>query len=493
MASSNRTQVTSVKETTVGTTPTTPRMRTRRVNGESLSWVPTFVPSNELRSDGMHAPPIKTGEDSGGGLTFELSYPFPNSPQATDIESAFHAAWTETNSRDNDGTADSVITAVTTAGTILTVTTGTAFVLGELYKWSGFGVAGNNGNFRCTTGSATAPVFASSGITDEAIPPAAARVKCIGFAGVASDITATSTGLGATTLNFTTIPGIAVGKWLKIDSTTSGFGFATAANNTYIRVTAVTATAITCDNLPSGWGVDNGSGKTIRVYFGDQVKNGTTQIGQSIEKGFLGMTTPVYILQPGMVASDYSLDFTAKQVIMGSVSYLGMTGATQSTTSADASPDSATALATYPVMACSNNVGRIGEAGSALASPNFVKSLQLKVSNPLTAIESVSAVGAVAIGSHDRQVTGTMSTLFGDNSLLTKFFAGTLTSINVRAVKSNLAVIVSLPQVTYDKDGSPNAGASGQDVMLNLGFTASKEETYTNAMILMDRFEFVDA
>jgi hypothetical protein len=24
-------------------------------------------------------------------------------------------------------------------------------------------------------------------------------------------------------------------------------------------------------------------------------------------------------------------------------------------------------------------------------------------------------------------------------------------------------------------------------------FTASKEETYTNAMILMDRFEFVDA
>lgn len=490
MASSNRTQVTSVKETTVGTTPGSPRMRTRRLNGESLTWVPTFVQSDELRPDGMHTSPIKTGEDSGGGMTFELSYPYPSSPQATDIESAFHAAWTDTNSRDNDGTADSVITAVTTAGTVLTATTGTTFVLGEVYKFSGFGVTLNNGNFRCTTGSATVPAFASSGITDEAVPPAAARVKCIGFAGVASDITATASGLGSTTLNFTTIPGIAVGKWLKIDSTTSGFGFATAALNDWIRVTAITATAITCDNLPSGWTTDTGSGKTIRVYFGDQIKNGTTQIGQSIEKGFLGMTTPVYILQPGMVASEYSQDWTAKQKIMGSVSFMGMTGATQSTTSIDAVPDAATTTATYPVMACSANVGRIGEAGSTLASPNFVKSLQWKISNPLTAIESVSAVGAVGIGSHDRQVTGTLSTLFGDNSLLTKFFAGTLTSINIRALKSTLGVVVSLPQVTYDKDGSPNAGGSGQDVMLNLGFTASKEETYTNAMILMDRFEF---
>jgi hypothetical protein len=493
MASTNRQQYASVKETTVGTTPNTPRMRTRRVTSEGLSWVPTFVMSEELRSDGMNGLPIKTGEDSGGPMSFELSYPFPSSPQATDIESAFHAAWTDTNSRDNDGTADSVITAVTTAGTILTVTTGTAFVLGELYKWSGFGVTGNNGNFRCTTGSATAPVFASSGITDEAVPPAAARVKCIGFAGVASDITATASGLASTTLDFTTIPGIAAGKWLKIDSTTSGFGFATAALNTYIRCNAVSAHAITCDNLPSGWTTDNGSGKTIRVYFGDQIKNGTTQIGQSIERGFLGQVTPTYILQPGMVASSYSLDFTAKAKITGSVGFMGMTGASQSTTSADASPDAATALATYPVMACSSNVGRIGEAGSSLASPNFVKQLTVNIDNSLTAIESVSSVGAVGIGSHSRTVTGTMNTYFGDNSLLTKFFAGTTTSINVRAVKTNLAIVVSLPQVTYDKNGSPNAGGMNQDIMLPLGFTASKEETYTNAMILMDRFEYVDA
>jgi hypothetical protein len=194
-----------------------------------------------------------------------------------------------------------------------------------------------------------------------------------------------------------------------------------------------------------------------------------------------------------MVAGAYSLQFESKQKITGSVSFLGMTGAAQSTTSVDASPDAATALATYPVMACGANVGRVGEAGSSLASPNFVKGLTINVNNSLTPIDSISSVGTVGIGSHSRSVTGSMNTYFGDNALLTKFFAGTTTSINVRVVKSNLAVIVSLPQVTYTSDGSPNAGGSNQDIMLPLGFTASKEETYTNAMILMDRFEYVDA
>ena len=493
MASTNRQQYTSVKETTVGTTPTTPRMRTRRVTSEGLSWVPTFVMSEELRSDGMNGLPIKTGEESGGPMSFELSYPFPSSPQATDIESAFHSTWSDTNSRDNDGTADSVITDVAATGGVFTVTTGTAFVAGHLVKGSGFTNSGNNGVFKLTTGSATVPAVGNSILTNETAPPATARLKVVGIMGASGDITASASGLACTSLNFTDFPEIVAGKWIKIDSTTSAYGFATAALNTYVRINTVAAKALTLDNLPAGWTTDSGTGKTIRIYFGDQIKNGTTQIGQSIERGFMGQTVPTYILQPGMVANDYSLTFESKQKITGSVSFLGMTGATQSTSSADASPDAATALATYPVMACGANVGRIGEAGSSLASPNFVRGLTVNLSNSLTAIESISSVGAVGIGSHARTVTGTMNTYFGDNALLTKFFAGTTTSINVRAVKSNLAVIISLPQVTYTGDGSPNAGGGNQDIMLPLSFTASKEETYTNAMILMDRFEYVDA
>jgi hypothetical protein len=490
MSSSNRTQVVSVIETTVGTTPNTPRMRARRTSGEGLKWVPTFVDSGELRSDGMNAPPIKTGEDSSGDIKLEFSYPMPNSPADVDISSVMRNPWSNTNSRDNDGVADSVITAVATSGTILTVTTGTAFVAGELYRFTDFGVAGNNGVFKCTTGSATVPVFAGSGITDEAVPPAAARVKCVGFQGASGDITATASGLASTALDFTTIPGIAAGKWIKPDSTTAAMGFATAANNDWIWITAVTAHAITCSNLPSGWAVDAGTSKTIKVYFGDQIKNGTTLIAQSIEKGFLGQTVPTYILQPGCAATQYTMNWTAKQKITGATTYMGMTGASQGTVAQDASPDATTSLTSYPVMACGPNVGRVGEAGSTLAAPNFVKSLTLQLDNTITPIEAVHTVGAAGLTAHSFKASGTLETYFGDNSLLTKFFAGTLTSLNVRVVGNSRAVILTLPQITYNANGSPNAGGMDQDVMLPLGWKASKEETVTNAMALFDRFEF---
>ncbi len=89
-------------------------------------------------------------------------------------------------------------------------------------------------------------------------------------------------------------------------------------------------------------------------------------------------------------------------------------------------------------------------------------------------------------------MTGQLNTYFGDNALLTKFFAGTPTSINIRATKNSQAVIVQFPRVTYNSDGSPNAGAKNQDVMLPLGFKASKDEAITGAMIVMDRLEYLE-
>ncbi len=63
----------------------------------------------------------------------------------------------------------------------------------------------------------------------------------------------------------------------------------------------------------------------------------------------------------------------------------------------------------------------------------------------------------------------------------------------MRAVKDSRAFIVTLPQITYNGDGSPNASGQNQDVMLPLAFKASKEETYTNAQILFDRLEYYEA
>lgn len=492
MTSSNRTQIASVRETTVGTTPGTPRMRLRRVNGENLRLVSTFAQSNEMRSDRMASDVIRIGKTSDGDLPYDLLYPFPDSPNDTDICSAFYNNFTNTATRFNDGTADSVITAVATSGTTVTHTTGTSFVAGQLVRFTGFGVTGNNGVFKCSTGGATTSSYTSSGLTDEAAPAAAARMKVVGFQGASADITATATGLGSTALDFTTL-GLAVGQWIKIGGTATGDKFATAALNGTARITAIAATALTLDHLPTGWTTDAGTGKTIKVWVGDQIKNGTTQIGQTIERGFLGQGTPNYFVHPGMVVSQLNLGLALNQPITAGLTYQGM-GGSVSTSALDASPDASLVLSTFPPFVTRIHVGRVTEAGTTIATPNFLRGMTIVLNNNSTIIEAIDAEAAQGITGHALDVTGTAEFYFGNNALLTKFLAGTPTSLSTYVYNSlsGQALIFSLPRVIYAGDGSPNATGRNVDVMLPLSWTASKDETVTNAMITLDRFEYVE-
>lgn len=467
-------------------------MRLRTVTGESLNYRPTFVDPMELRSDRMTGDSIMTGTQNDGALNYELNYPYPSAPKDVDLQSAFFNTWTNTNSRDNDGTADSVITDVATTNTVVTMTTGTSFTAKALYRFTGFAVTGNNGVFKCTTASATVPRFVGSGITDESAPLAAARIKEVGFIGDSGDINATSTGLSSTTTDFTTFAGLAAGKWIKIGGSTAGMKFVTSALNGWARVTAVAATTLTLDNRPTGWTTETGTALTIKIWYGDQIKNGTTTASQTIERGFMGQTVPTYIVHKGMVVGQYQLSLTAKQVITASVTFLGMSGA-ESTTTQDASPDAIPALATYPVFAASANVGRVGEGGSALSSPNWVRALQINISNNLTPVESIDTAGPVSITGHECTVTGTMDTYFGDDTLLAKFYAGTASSIVSIVAKAPQAVIVTLPRVIYNGGGSPNATGKNTEITASYSFRCSKDETTTSALATIDRLEYYEA
>ncbi|MBL3683997.1 hypothetical protein F2981_02515 [Sinorhizobium meliloti] len=57
--------------------------------------------------------------------------------------------------------------------------------------------------------------------------------------------------------------------------------------NGWARIVAVTAGKLTLDNLPTGWAANAGAGKTLRVFFGDRIKNGVTMFSNTIERGWL--------------------------------------------------------------------------------------------------------------------------------------------------------------------------------------------------------------
>jgi hypothetical protein len=488
VTSSNRTQVALVREVTAGTTPATPRMRLVRITGESLSFAPNFIDSDEIRADRMLGDPIKNMQASTGGINFELSYPLDNSPLSELMRSAMYSAWVNTPTFDNDGTADSVITdAGTVANTYAVVSGGAAVVAGHLVRATGFTNAANNQIFRATSSSGTTIVGTALGLTAETVPPAAAKLKVVGFQGAASDITSHITnGLLSTALNFTTL-GLVVGQWIKVGGTAAGDKFATAVNNDWVRITAIAANALTLDNLPVGWATDAGTGKTIKVWFGDQIKNGTTQTSHSIERGFLGQTTPTYIVNTGMVVGTMSTTITSKAKITGSFAFTGM-GGSESTTSLDAVPD---AITTGLVMAANANVGRLGVNGSALVGPNWSKEISFTVDNNLRTIEAVDSTSPVAVREGECKVTGKMSTYFGSDTELAAFYAGTQRPINCRVAKNSQALVYQIPRATYRGGGNPSASAKNTDVMADFDFQASYDAT-TAAHLIIDRLEYYE-
>ncbi len=492
MTDSNRLRLATVREQDLGVTPDPARMRTARVTGESLSYAPQFVGSNEIRDDRMNSDPIKVNEQNSGGINFELSYPVDNSPLSDFFQSLMFNAWQNTPQRDNDGMAASIITDIADTTDVVTVTTGPAFAAGHLVRMTGFSNVANNGVFKVTTGSATVPAMLGANFAAEAAPPAAARMKVVGFEGAAGDITALADGLGSTALDFTGL-GLRVGQWVKIGGTADGstFAFLVTAGaakraNAWARIIAIAANKLTLDNLPAGWTADSGTAKSIRVFFGDQVKNGVTRSSLTIERGFMGQSVPTYIVQTGMVAGQSELNYTTEQIITGSFTFQGMTGA-QGTTPLDATPDAPTSNA---VMSANVNVGRIAESGAVLAAPNFVRSAQVTHNNNLRPKTAVGSVGAVDIGSGDCQVEGTLETYFGSNALFAKLISGEVGSINLRTTKARQAIIDAIPRATFTT-GAPSAGGKNQDVMLSLSFQASKDEL-TSAHRIIDRLEYFE-
>ena len=500
MTDTSRVRLTVVRETTPGTTPGSPRMRTATVAGIALEHSPVYQQAALLRSDRMDADAELAGENNAGSLPFQMIFPRDLWPMSEWYRSLFQSAWNNTPQHDNDGTADSAITAVASATGVYTVTdesgsggyAGTAYKTRHLVRATNFTSSSNNGLFRVTASGSTSVTMSPTTTAVEAVPPANARLKVVGFEGASADVTAAATGLACTSLDFTTL-GLVVGQWIKIGGTGSAYRFATEACNVWGRITDIAATALTLDNLPSTWTTDAGTGKTIRVFFGDYIRNGTTEYAVSMEQGYMAQTAPTYILQAGMNAVTHELNMTSKEKVTGSFGFMGMSGS-QSTTSVDASPDAEQDSAVYPIFTCSTNVGRVAEAGSALASPNFCRSMRWSFNNNARMQDAIDVSGAAGIGHGRASLSIALETYFGDNALYTKAKAGTATSLNVRLAKANsagtyMAVIHTAPRVKLS--GFPTAPAPDQDSLLSLTGTVSKD-TLTSCHYQMDRLEYYE-
>jgi len=486
MSDTNRVQVAYVEETTYGVVPTitgTTVMRQARITGESLNFNISNVVSNEIRQDRMVPDLVQSGAQAGGDTNYEMSFPLPRAFLDQMMGGAMFNNWVQ-KAYKNNIVADTEVAGVSSGTGIYTVDAGgTAFIVGAMVQASGFTNAVNSGVFNVTATSATSVTTTNSASVLEAAPPVAATLQTVGHLFASADLVATASGLTCTAANFLTM-GLAVGQWIKIGGTGAAFQFATAANNGFARIIAVSATSITLDNLPTGWGADAGTGKTMKIWFGDTLKNGTTVRSFAMEKGFLDVTQ--YLVFNGMIVGGMSLNLTAQQIATGNFSFLG-----SAATAAGSSLGTPASPGTEDVMSAMANVARIWEGNASLGPNNFAQSFSVQVNNNLRAQQAIGQLALIGVGVGRCDVTGSMNCYFKDRTQYDKYVAGTPSNVNFRMFTAGKrALVCTIPNMEFES-GQVVASGPNQDVMAQFGWRA-KLDALTNSEISFDRFAYYE-
>lgn len=467
MGATNRATLGFVAEVTKGTTPTSPAINALRNTSNTLAFTPTRVTSNEIRADRQVTDQILTDLAAAGNVGIELSF------AAFDdfIEAALQGTWASKPSI-TVVTSDTEISDVST--TTLTVASGGAsFKAGHLTLLSNFSTPADNGLFRVSSSSGTTIVYPASSFTTQGTVNVGAAVRVVGFMGASGDLTATATGLGSTSLDFTTL-GLNVGEWVKIGGDATIDKFATASCNGWARISAIAATALTFDVLPVGWSTDSGTSQTIQVFTGDFVKNGTTQRAFSFERQQQDITAPSYELFKGMQIDAMSLSFKSASIITGSFDATGLS-ATAGTSRASGATD--VAAPAYPVLNAASNVGELFEGGAPV-SASFIEQIDIDLKNNLARETGVGTLGAINVRDGEIGISGTLSAYFGDLEFLSKVLNDTPTSIMVRTGRSDgnrESLLFDIPQVKLS--GTAPVSAKNASRMFSGSYDAYRHPT----------------
>ena len=462
LASGNRVRHAKIRETSFGVTPTSPAMKDLRVTTSNLNPNIDTVMSQELRTDRQIPDQTTVAIKAAGDINFELSF------NALDdfIEEALQGAWANKPVITNTSAGTPISALSTTAATV--ASGGASFLSGMICLMSGFANSANDKTAVVASSTGTTIVFPASTFTADASPATGATIRVVGFQGASGDITATASGLGSTTLDFTTL-GISQGDWINIGGTATITQFATTANNSFARVVSIAAHALTCDNLTTGWTTDSGTGKTISVWYGDTVINGTALWTSTIERSYTDQGTPTYEYYTGSATNGLNLSLSAGQIITGSAAMVSQL-ATYVTTRVSGATD--IAAPTYPVLNATSNFGRIGVGGSALLGPNFIMSATVDISNNITPDMALGYLGAVGMTNGDFNVTGSLDAYFGDITILTNLLNNAVTALNFVVQDGNSpreTYVFDIPEVKYSS-GQIGGVAKNQPVKQTIGY-----------------------
>lgn len=233
-------------------------------------------------------------------------------------------------------TAPVVISSVTAADDKYNTgsTPGAAFnKAGLLVLASGFSVAANNGvKVVVSADTNDVTVAASPGLTNEASPPAAAKLQVVGyeFGSGTAGITKTSNELALTdSASQLASLGLTVGEWVYIGGDAASDADSFVNNKGYARIKSIAAGSIVFDDATFEGATETSTGKLIRIFFGTVIRNendpalivrSSYQFERTLGLSPLGDVQAEYIT--GAVANELSLQIPSAEKMNVDVAFV---------------------------------------------------------------------------------------------------------------------------------------------------------------------------
>ena len=201
----------------------------------------------------------------------------------------------------------------------------------------------------------------------------------------------------------------------------------------------------------------------------DTLVPGSTFTSFTLEKHFADVG--LFHTFPGAVVDGLTLDLKNGAAVAGSMSFISKAGLVGTAT---AGSGAYAAAETNPVMQTVDYIQLINEGGSPVAD---ITQFTLAVKNNLRPQIAMASANLVGVGTGMFEVDGTLVGFFTSDALITKYLAGTSSSLEVKVGgSSSLFYDILLSKVRYTKCAilgkSPNS-----DIMVEIAFSGYYDAT----------------
>jgi hypothetical protein len=260
--------------------------------------------------------------------------------------------------------------------------------------------------------------------------------------------------------------GLIVGEFIFIGSDEVNTSFATAADNGFCRVRAITQNVLTLDKTQFTMVTDAGTGKTLRIYFGRVLKNeslAANQVTRSIQiersLGFPDSSFPTQIqgeYLPNSLANTLKIDLKTADIVRMELDFLSNTS-TQVTGAQGLKTGARPALVSTDAFNTTSDVhySKMAVVTSNVSAPTalfaFISDLVIDLKNNVRQNKAIAVLGAFSATAGFFQVSAALTAYFQNVTEIQAVIANNSLTVETHMVKFQQGVTIDLPLVVLAK------------------------------------------